>query len=482
MPTIAPPSPSADSSAHNGDILSLLRRPPRSPPPKPYLTAVQMRSIDAAQATELIMRSAKVEVARTLASADELEHLDKRAVADIKGLTPLQIYTLRKSGKLPQPPSRSSSAASLFKPLPGSQRRPAPAQQQRVQYRPPPTLKEAKADAAGHKQWRGPQQLATPQARPVSAPLSRQQSAPSQLMTGARDSRPKSAESSRTATTTGATVGSGGKPGVRRQQSSDGAPSPLHGAPSLLLGAPSLLHGAPSMLVAPEEALSSLVAASLGGPRRQHGAIHASAAVIQSVGYRAWIAKRQFAILRARAMQRQESQRQAFMKGGGAASGRGGGGNSFYEELQTEALALGLSEDACEAAAAYDDRHLHFGDETRKDMTALRPGGRRPMERSVRFNHHLIALRRNRYVLDEEYDPFDVLEPRAPKKRGRRKRGPRLDLVHSVWRPRKLHGNSTDHSHAHSHAHSARRSQCRPCMERTAENAARRARCRQGLF
>ena len=113
---------------------------------------------------------------------------------------------------------------------------------------------------------------------------------------------------------------------------------------------------------------------------------------------------------------------------------------------------------------------------------SLRPGGRRPMERSVRFNHHLIALRRNRYVLDEEYDPFDVLEPRAPKKRGRRKRGPRLDLVHSVWRPRKLHGNSTDHSHAHSHAHSARRSQCRPCMERTAENAARRARCRQGLF
>ena len=131
-------------------------------------------------------------------------------------------------------------------------------------------------------------------------------------------------------------------------------------------------------------------------------------------------------------------------------------------DLSTQALTLGVSDSAMDAANTFDDKYDHFTGRTHRHLDRLIE---RPQSRTtgLRWDGGLERIRRHRFVMPVEppYDPFEGDRYRlpfdrsqweswrkgglvAPKQTTRVPKKQKWNLRTSCWRPRFMHGNSRD--------------------------------------
>ena len=115
-----------------------------------------------------------------------------------------------------------------------------------------------------------------------------------------------------------------------------------------------------------------------------------------------------------------------------------------YVELEFEAVAAGLAEEAVQAASSFDGRHVRFVNGTRARLVRLKHDAHWPGAAPA-FNRGLDEVRRNRLWVERPPEPppppYERREPPPPPPAGKRvRRRWRLDA--SVWTPRPRTGNS----------------------------------------
>jgi len=110
-----------------------------------------------------------------------------------------------------------------------------------------------------------------------------------------------------------------------------------------------------------------------------------------------------------------------------------------YVELAFEAAGVLDDDEALEAAAAYDRRHVAYTDAARKHLVALegKPSSTRLAFSATDVCRHVI---RNRFVPPVQLTAVEAI---AAKTKPRKKRA-RWTLEGSIWSPRKVWGNSRD--------------------------------------
>lgn len=121
----------------------------------------------------------------------------------------------------------------------------------------------------------------------------------------------------------------------------------------------------------------------------------------------------------------------------------GGERNASYDVLVNDALSLGVSAEAMEAASAFDERQEAFALTARLSLGSLihRPTSRRS---NVKYECDVERIRRNRFLVREAAPiQLAVAKPR------RKPRRARWRLDDSLWKPRAVSGNSRDYFETH---------------------------------
>ena len=104
-----------------------------------------------------------------------------------------------------------------------------------------------------------------------------------------------------------------------------------------------------------------------------------------------------------------------------------------YDALENDAQEHGLCEDAREAAGQFDTRHLAFAGATKHAVATLKFDAM-SLGSTTQFRHGVKELFRNRYVTNEEYDPFTPPPRKFEYNPKRKQRKWRHDAA--IWAPR----------------------------------------------